>query len=189
MRNGVIYCLENHLTDKMYIGKTERFEERMRQHSMGNGNAPALRAAILKYGWQHFSVKVVEEIPVEDLNEAERFWIAFLDTKAPNGYNLTDGGDGGNHAPESRELMREVALRRIDEGTHNFQTDNPNQRRLEDGTHHFLTNNPSSRRIEEGTHHFQTNNPMKNPESIAKRQRSKRKNRGIQDWVDNLTSD
>ena len=167
--NGTIYCLENTLTDKMYVGKTERpFEERMREYALGHGHGYIGRA-ILKYGWKHFSVKVVEEIPVEDLNEAERFWIAFLDTMAPNGYNLREGGDGGKLADSTKELIREANLRQVADRTHNFITNNPasetTRRRLEEGTHNFLA-------------HTQ--------ESIAKRQRTKRNNRPTQDWVDML---
>lgn len=123
--HGTLYCLENTLTDKIYIGKTVDFDRRMKEHSTGHGKARALHAAILKYGWQHFRVIVIEEIPVEDLDEAEAFWIAFLDTKAPNGYNLTDGGNGGKTSEAAKELMREAALRNVEDGTHLFLTDNP----------------------------------------------------------------
>ena len=189
---GTIYCLENTLTDKMYIGKTENFEDRMHRYATGRCHKGALRNAILKYGWQHFSVKVVEKIPVEDLNEAERFWIAFLDTKAPNGYNLRDGGDGGTFSSETRELMREAALRRVEEGTHNLQGENnPNQRRLADGTHNLLDRNHAGiratrQRIEDGTHHFQTDNPMEDSETVKRKLRTERRNKGIIDWVDML---
>ena len=165
--NGTIYCLENHLTDKMYIGKTVDFKDRMRKYATGHCHKGALRNAILKYGWQHFSVKVVEEIPIEDLDDAERFWIAFLDTKVPNGYNLQDGGEGGKLADSTKELLRESALRRV-----------------EDGTHHFVTDNPSQRCMEEETHHFLTDNPSQNPEIVAKKERNNRKKKGIIDWVD-----
>ena len=193
---GTIYCLENHLTDKMYIGQTTDFNDRMRKYATGHCHKGALRNAILKYGWKHFSVKVVEEIPVEDLDEAERFWIAFLDTKAPKGYNLTDGGDGSTgfkHTSETRELLREIALKRVDEGTHHFQVDNPatavHREKLNDGTHNFLVNHPNERRLNDGTHNFLVNHPMKDSAIVAKRNRTKRKNRGWLDWVDMLEED
>ena len=40
------------------------------------------------------------------LNEREIFWIAKLNTKVPNGYNLTDGGEGlVNPSDETRAKM------------------------------------------------------------------------------------
>ena len=51
--------------------------------------------AIQKYGWKNFTVEIVEECTsLEQLNKREIFWIAAFDSKVPNGYNLTDGGDG-----------------------------------------------------------------------------------------------
>ena len=55
-----------------------------------------LGAAIRKYGWENFSVEVIETCLIEQLGEREIFWIATLKSRSPHGYNLTDGGDGGN---------------------------------------------------------------------------------------------
>ena len=199
--NGTIYCLENTLTDKMYIGQTVDFERRMQSYASGNGHG-YLNRAITKYGWEHFSVKVVEEIPVEDLNEAERFWIAFLDTMSPKGYNLREGGSGGKIAEATKQLMREAALRRIDEATvpSNFISSNPGpeatRRRLEEGTHHFQSDGYYEKlsetlksQIAERTHHFASNHPLKDPAKVAQMLRTRRKNRGILDWVDMLEED
>ena len=191
---GTIYCIENTLDDKMYIGQTVDFERRMYQYATGTCHDGYIRRAIVKHGWKHFSVKVVEEIPVEDLDEAERFWIAFLDTMSPNGYNLRSGGHGGSFSLETRELLRESALRRVDDGTHNLQGENnPSNRRLEEGTHNFQQEGFYERlrdiqnaRVADGTHHFVSNNPLKNRETMKRKLRTERKNKGIIDWVDML---
>ena len=48
-----------------------------------------------KYGIENFTIEVLEECySREQLNEREIFWIAKLNCKHPNGYNLTDGGEG-----------------------------------------------------------------------------------------------
>ena len=67
----------------------------MGQHKRDSSKSrPGIDTAIAKYGWENFSVEVIEECSAEKLNERENFWIVALNSKAPNGYNLTDGGDG-----------------------------------------------------------------------------------------------
>ena len=170
---GTIYCLENTATDKLYIGKTTRpLHERLAEHKAGRGRARALNAAILKYGWENFALKVIEEIPAEDLDEAEKFWIAFCQTKAPNGYNLTDGGEGlQNPSAETKELIRDAQMRLVEEGTHHWVGNNN-------------PNNICHQMIAEGTHNFLTNHPMHSPEILARKCRTERRNRGTIDWVD-----
>ena len=194
MQLGTIYCLENTVTDKMYIGKTTNFKKRMRDYATGNGHG-YIGKSINKHGWKNFSVMQVETIPVEDLNDAEKFWIDFLDTIRPNGYNLRSGGEGGAHSPESRELMREAALRRVEDGTNPFVVNNPARenamRLMREGKHLFQTNNPgpevTRKRMEDGTHQFLTNHPMRDPEIMARKQRTQRDNRPTIDWVDLIT--
>ena len=43
------------------------------------------------------------------MNEHEIFWIAELKTKAPNGYNLTDGGHGNRGNKMSDEQKKKIA--------------------------------------------------------------------------------
>jgi len=47
------------------------------------------------------------------LNEAERWWIATLDSMAPKGYNLTTGGEGAIPCEETRKKMSETMKRRM----------------------------------------------------------------------------
>ncbi|MBQ3433683.1 MAG: hypothetical protein II968_08105 [Selenomonadaceae bacterium] len=42
-------------------------------------------AAIQKYGWENFSVEIIEECTIEQLDNREIFWIAALGSKALNG--------------------------------------------------------------------------------------------------------
>ncbi|MBD3878755.1 MAG: GIY-YIG nuclease family protein [Quinella sp. 1Q5] len=91
---GVIYKITNTLNGKPYVGKTKRSTEvRFKEHVK---EKTYIGKAMRKYGIESFTVEVLEECPVEKLNEREIFWIATLGSKAPNGYNLTDGGDGGD---------------------------------------------------------------------------------------------
>lgn len=106
---GVIYKITNTLNGKIYVGQTRRtLEMRLAEHRYNkNKGKSAIDEAIVKYGWEgNFTAEVIETCPVEQLNEREMFWIAELKSKAPNGYNLTDGGEGlMNPSDETRAKM------------------------------------------------------------------------------------
>ena len=101
---GVIYKLTNTLNGKAYVGKTKRsLNRRIYEHKRdGIKGKLGIGRAIQKYGLENFTAEVIEACPVDKLNEREMFWIRELGTKAPNGYNLTDGGDGFNPSNETR---------------------------------------------------------------------------------------
>ena len=89
---GVIYCITNNLNGKFYVGKTKRsLEVRFKEHFK---EKTYIGRVMRKHGIENFTVEVLETCFVDKLNERERYWIAELDCKDPNGYNLTDGGDG-----------------------------------------------------------------------------------------------
>lgn len=56
------------------------------------GYPSAIHAAFRKYGIENFSFEVIEECLSEELDIREAYWIKELNTMAPNGYNLTAGG-------------------------------------------------------------------------------------------------
>lgn len=105
-QTGVIYLITNTLNGKMCVGQTrQKLSRRITGHKSSRKKY-GIDAAIKKYGWENFTVEVLETCPVEMLNEREIFWIAKLNSKVPNGYNLTDGGDGGsNPSEETRAKM------------------------------------------------------------------------------------
>lgn len=88
-----IYLITNLLNYKKYVGITKfSIEERFLQHTK---KGFLLTEAIKKYGEQKFSIELIEEVEsAERAYELEIFYIKEYNTKAPNGYNLTDGGDG-----------------------------------------------------------------------------------------------
>ncbi len=95
---GVIYLICNNCNDKKYVGQTRQsFERSIVEHKRDSKKSKiGVDAAIRKYGWENFIAEVIEMCLVEQLNEREIFWISELNSKVPNGYNLTDGGDGGS---------------------------------------------------------------------------------------------
>jgi group I intron endonuclease len=93
MRKFYVYQWRNLQNGKLYIGKG--FGDRAKTHMRGRGGAPALRAAIAKYGVDSFELTFLHtEISEEEANELEMFEIERLQTKGPGGYNLTSGGEG-----------------------------------------------------------------------------------------------
>lgn len=106
----VIYFILNRINGKGYVGQTrQKLRQRMKDHK--SGSESYVDYVIKKYGWENFSVFVLEECASpEELNEREMYWIKTLHTKAPYGYNLTDGGDGSTGNGTKR------AVRCIDTG-------------------------------------------------------------------------
>lgn len=51
--------------------------------------------AIQKYQFPNFSFEILEETRIEELNKREKYFIEKFNSIVPNGYNLSDGGEGG----------------------------------------------------------------------------------------------
>ena len=97
MKNPGIYILTNKFNGKQYIGKDVNLPRRANDHLKGWAkNCPAIHAAIKKYGADNFSLEIIRYpgISHEALYSIEQWKIRQLTTKAPYGYNLTDGGAG-----------------------------------------------------------------------------------------------
>ena len=92
---GRIYGIECLINHKIYIGQTIRpVWERIREHKRKKS---LIGDDIRKYGWKNFALIVLEECTSkEQLNEAEKSWIAKFDCKEPDGYNRNSGGWGGS---------------------------------------------------------------------------------------------
>ncbi len=100
---GVVYLIQNQINGKRYVGKTtQTLKQRMTGHLYGN---LCVDKAIEKYEIENFRYGIIKTCATEaELNAAERHFIIVLKTKAPYGYNLTDGGDGASgwkHTPEA----------------------------------------------------------------------------------------
>ena len=171
MKNPGIYILTSP-SGKQYVGKDSDLPSRVRDHLRGNSpRCPAIHDAIQKYGHEAFSVEIIRypRISEDALNAVERWKIRHLHTLAPSGYNLVEGGEGGNPSEETRQKMSKRNYERVADGTHNF-LDGEFQRqvqkkRVADGTHHLLDGEiqrrSAQKRIKEGTHNLLgENNPV-----------------------------
>ncbi len=91
----IIYKAINKINSKVYIGQTvSPLKKRIANHLVAkNGLFPA---ALQKYGIQSFEISIIDQASSKEILETkERYWISQYNCKAPAGYNLTDGGDGG----------------------------------------------------------------------------------------------
>ena len=90
---GCVYCLRNKIDGKCYVGLSTDYKKRLENHWCLNSDCLYLTRAIKRHGKDSFTFEILEDnIPVASLYEREMFWIVKLESKAPNGYNCTDGG-------------------------------------------------------------------------------------------------
>ena len=96
MRKGRIYKITNNINGKLYIGQTiYPLSYRYTNHlsDARNGRGYAMASAIRKYGEKNFKIELIEECDEDQLNDVEIKYIKQFNSFAPNGYNLTHGGD------------------------------------------------------------------------------------------------
>lgn len=112
-----IYCIENIIDGKKYIGQSKNIYNRWYQHKLElnhnkHGNI-YLQNAWNKYGENNFKFYIIEKCSEDELNEKEIYYISYFDSHAHlgkrNGYNLTTGGEGiGDLSEEERQVYREA---------------------------------------------------------------------------------
>lgn len=100
---GTVYLIVNLINGKMYVGQTiQTLSVRFNKHCYADS---LLGRAIRKYGKENFRYGVLKTCTSKlEMDEWEKFFISFIRCKAPNGYNLTDGGGGTFgyiHKPET----------------------------------------------------------------------------------------
>jgi len=109
--NMEIYKITNDINGKIYIGQTIQ-STKMRWlghlHS-SKDKLSAIDSAIKKYGRENFSVQTIDYgNSIDELNEKEIFWIAFLRSTSPNGYNISSGGFNRFTSDESKRKSSET---------------------------------------------------------------------------------
>lgn len=92
-----IYKITKKENGKSYIGQSNDIERRFSEHK-SKLDIP-IEMAIQKYGINAFTFEVIEECELNQLDERERFWIAYYNTYKGFGYNCNEGG--GNNRGEN----------------------------------------------------------------------------------------
>ena len=122
---GYIYKITNNVNDKVYIGQTSKtIEERFKKHlSLAKRKVNRyLYDAMNYYGFENFSVELVEECECSQLDQKEKYWIAYYKSNdKKHGYNMTEGGGGGDtwaNNPHKQETILKIKQTKIKRGTY-----------------------------------------------------------------------
>ena len=106
---GIVYLLIDGSNDDEYVGQTTKtFEERFNEHKCGN---QYIDRVIRKRGADMFATAILKVCySREELDYWERRLIKSRNTMAPNGYNLTEGGEGGSPCEETKAKISAAVL-------------------------------------------------------------------------------
>ena len=119
---GYIYVITNKSNGMQYVGQTSRdIPTRFDEHCYDNRSNSKIHLAIQKEGVANFKIEELEKVPLEQLDEREKYWIHILNT-CNNGYNVSSGGqsthrnykqilivENGFIIDSKEELAREMA--------------------------------------------------------------------------------
>lgn len=114
--DGIIYQAKNIITGKSYIGQTiTKFAVRKRGHynKTNNGSNTYFHNALRKHGFENFEWTIlVEGKTIDELNLLEPEYIEKIGTLAPDGYNLTTGGNNCRVTDVVKQKLRLANLGR-----------------------------------------------------------------------------
>lgn len=100
----------NKINNKKYIGITHQKPERRWRNGKGY-RCGCFKNAIEKYGWDNFEHTILcNKLTFEDATQKEKYYISLYNTKSPNGYNLTDGGEGTVNWIPSKEFRERQSI-------------------------------------------------------------------------------
>jgi len=109
----VIYCVQNLVTGKKYIGQ-HKFcssnEEFQRSNYWGSGIR--ISNSIKKHGIDNFRKWVLIHCKDNEANKYEALYVKKLNTLSPDGYNLVAGGLQGPFSEETRRKIGESSKNR-----------------------------------------------------------------------------
>jgi group I intron endonuclease len=109
MAFGIIYLITNTVDGMRYVGQTQnslviRWSGHKSDSKVFSRNF--FHRAIRKYGFDAFLKEEIDNAEsLQELNYKETFHIINLNTLAPNGYNLTLGGDTVEFSEETRNRI------------------------------------------------------------------------------------
>ena len=90
-----IFSITNKLTGKQYIGQSINIYALWKKYKYSSSTRKTeLFCDIDDYGIENFEFRVIEKCPIHLLNDREKYYIEFYNTRSPNGYNKTKGGGG-----------------------------------------------------------------------------------------------
>lgn len=161
----VIYKTTNLINGKIYVGKDK--------HNNPNyyGSGKRLNDAIKCYGKENFKKEIIEYcISYEQMAEREKYWIKELDSMHVNGkgYNLTEGGEGGDTFSNRSATEQEITRKKISKQSKKWNAINKDLHRK--NTTKLWQDENYAQKVRDGVNASNTR-----PEVIAKRKRAMKK--------------
>lgn len=105
-----IYKIQNKINSKVYIGQSINIEKRWNKHKSASQDVldhsyeTHLYRSFRKYGIENFDFSIIEECPIAELNQKERYWIQKYNSFF-KGYNLTLGGDSSGTEIKKEKII------------------------------------------------------------------------------------
>lgn len=91
---GVIYKITHIPSQRVYVGQYKTCTRSFHKTTLYMGSGSHIRNAIKKYGTENFTKTYLQACSsAEELDAAEISWIAKLNCRYPNGFNLGAGGE------------------------------------------------------------------------------------------------
>jgi len=105
----IIYLITNKINGNQYVGQTTQpLHKRISQHKSGVRNKSAINNALRKYGVENFTFSVIGKYyTIEDLDNAEEYFIQYYNCMSPNGYNLKAGRINFR---QTEEVKRKISI-------------------------------------------------------------------------------
>ena len=116
-RTWCVYIHINEINKKKYIGITSQNpKDRWGKNGNEYSDRYSFGKAIKKYGWDNFKhIVLYTSFSEDDAKWKEKLLIKLFNCKIPNGYNMTDGGDGvigiewtDERKEQHSKLMKEI---------------------------------------------------------------------------------
>ena len=104
---GYIYIITNKIDGKKYIGQTieKDINERWKGHFKKSSNCRYLKNALDKYGKDNFHFSIICICFDNECDKYENEYMKKYNTIVPNGYNLREAGNNGNHNQETKNKI------------------------------------------------------------------------------------
>lgn len=109
MRIAKLYVITNLVNSKQYYGWAFCCKRRWIEHRCGHGSKLVYQA-IKKYGLENFKFEILCSGEFSYIKELEQITIKDKCSKAPNGYNLSGGGEGTIGICPSKETRQKMSV-------------------------------------------------------------------------------
>lgn len=104
---GYIYCIENLINGRYYIGQSINPRRRWREHINTPKEYSAIDRAIQKYGLSNFAFNIIDSAKdLKTLNDLEESYMCLFGSKTVvGGYNIRGGGSRGRLSNKTRQKI------------------------------------------------------------------------------------